>query len=335
MILVFIEIEDGKVSLTSLETLVFARPLARALNCPVGGIMFDFQTDKQARHHVSNFGLSKVYTVQHPQLKTYAPTAWGKSISQVISKARPHCVLAAGTHRGNEIMAHVGAFLKLSVATQCVEINRIDPFTLSRLRWGGSLLEEAILKGRPKLLTVARQAVGEKTSTVPEDSEQSKTLLTPPFVPFTAQLDERDFLVQIQEFKEKSENGMSLTSAPVVVAGGRGVGGEEGFEILEELASLLEGAVGASRVATNNSWRPHSDQIGLTGARISPDLYIACGISGAIQHLVGCKGADKILVINKDPEAPFFSRADYGVVGDLYEIIPAVIEAIKKRKLDA
>ena len=120
-----------------------------------------------------------------------------------------------------------------------------------------------------------------------------------------------------------------------MVGGGRGVGSAEGFRVLEELAGLLGGAVGGSRVVTNNGWRPHSVQVGLTGNRIAPDLYIACGISGAIQHLVGCKGAKHVMVINKDRDAPFFRRADYGVVGDLHEILRALIEAIRARRAKA
>jgi len=125
--------------------------------------------------------------------------------------------------------------------------------------------------------------------------------------------------------------GITLKNAAVVVGGGRGVGSSEGYAVLEKLAEILGAAVGCSRVATNNGWRPHSDQVGLTGTRISPELYIACGISGAIQHLVGCKKAQKIMVINKDPEAAFFGKADYGVVGDLHEVLPAVIEELKKQ----
>jgi electron transfer flavoprotein alpha subunit len=151
-------------------------------------------------------------------------------------------------------------------------------------------------------------------------------------VRFTPTLDPKDQRVCISAREETASEGVNLKTASVVVGGGRGVGGAEGFQLLEELAGLLGAAVGGSRVVTNNGWRPHSDQIGLTGNRIAPHLYIACGISGAIQHLVGCKGAKHVLVINKDREAPFFRRADYGVVGDLHEILPALIEAIRGRR---
>jgi electron transfer flavoprotein alpha subunit len=132
--------------------------------------------------------------------------------------------------------------------------------------------------------------------------------------------------------EEDADSGTSLTSASIVIGGGRGVGSADGFSVLEALAECIDGAVGGSRVATNNGWIPHTKQVGLTGNRIAPKLYIACGISGAVQHLVGCKGAKKIMVINNDPQAPFFTKADYGVIGDLHEILPAITQELKKNQ---
>src|SRR5207244_1298552 len=140
-------------------------------------------------------------------------------------------------------------------------------------------------------------------------------------------LGDEHLVVRVTAREEPSTGVVRLDTARVVVGGGRGVGSKEGFELLEELAKLLGGAVGGSRVVTNLGWRPHSDQVGQTGARIAPDLYIACGVSGAIQHLVGCKGAKRILVINKDEHAPIVARADYAVIGALHEILSAVVAA--------
>jgi electron transfer flavoprotein alpha subunit len=164
------------------------------------------------------------------------------------------------------------------------------------------------------------------------DSSQAPAAVNCELVTFTPILDDKMFRVRVTEHIEKIGEKVSLAEAHVVIGGGRGVGSAEGFTILEELADLLGGAVGGSRVATNQGWRPHSDQIGQTGTRIAPDLYIACGISGAIQHMVGCKGAKHILVINQDREAPILERADYGVIGDLHEIIPALINELRKEK---
>jgi electron transfer flavoprotein alpha subunit len=149
---------------------------------------------------------------------------------------------------------------------------------------------------------------------------------------FQVELSDKAFRVKLTGREEDADSGTSLTSASIVIGGGRGVGSADGFSVLEELAECIDGAVGGSRVATNNGWIPHTKQVGLTGNRIAPKLYIACGISGAVQHLVGCKGAKKIMVINNDPQAPFFTKADYGVIGDLHEILPAITQELKKNQ---
>jgi electron transfer flavoprotein alpha subunit len=143
-------------------------------------------------------------------------------------------------------------------------------------------------------------------------------------------LGDEHFRVRVGRREQPAAGTIRLDTARVVVGGGRGVGSKEGFELLEQLAGLLGGAVGGSRVVTNLGWRPHSDQVGQTGARIAPDLYIACGVSGAIQHIVGCKGAKRILVINKDQNAPIVARADWAVIGDLHEIVPAIVAELRK-----
>jgi electron transfer flavoprotein alpha subunit len=243
----------------------------------------------------------------------YAPEAWARAIAEL----EPEVAVAGGTDRGHEVMAHVAARLDAPLAANCVDARAEgDSFLLTRQRWGGSLLEEAHLSGTPKLLTVAPHAVAAEG--VPADVKE----LTP-------SLDE-DVRVRVTRREEPEAGTIRLDTARVVVGGGRGVGSAEGFAVLEELAGLLGGAVGGSRVVTNLGWRPHADQVGQTGARIAPELYIACGISGAIQHIVGCKAAKRILVVNKDKDAPIVARADYAVIGDLHEILPALVAELRE-----
>jgi electron transfer flavoprotein alpha subunit len=248
--------------------------------------------------------------------EAYSPGAWAAAIVQLVEKHSPEAVVAAASDRGQEAMAHAAARLDLPLAANCISAEPGEPWQVVRQRWGGSLLEEATLTGSVKLLTVAQHVV-EAAEPVPVE-------------PFAPELSEADLAVRVVRREEPPPGTVSLTDARVVVGGGRGVGSAEGFAVLEELAGLLGGAVGGSRVVTNLGWRAHADQVGQTGARIAPDLYIACGISGAIQHIVGCKGAKKILAINKDPHAPMLARSDYAVVGDLHEVVPAVIEELRR-----
>lgn len=245
----------------------------------------------------------RAVTIEGP----YAPSAWAGAL---IEAAGPDDIVGPGSERGNEILAHVAAQLDLPMAANVIEV-RGDEVT--RQRWGGSLLEEARIHAERRLLTAAPFAFA------PSEAPAAETLRP-----------DVTGAVQVVETVSASTGGISLADAKVVVSGGRGVGSSEGFAILEELAALLEGAVGCSRVVTSAGWRPHTDQVGQTGTKVSPDLYIACGISGATQHIAGCKGAKTLLAINDDPEATIFNHADYAVIGNLHEIVPAITAELRK-----
>jgi electron transfer flavoprotein alpha subunit len=257
----------------------------------------------QAITLAQSLGDVRTVTIDGP----YAPSAWAAAL---IEAAGADDIVGPGSERGNEILAHVAAQLDLPMAANVIEV-RGDEVT--RQRWGGSLLEEARLHSPRKLLTAAPFAFAASTSPQVE-------VLRP----------DVSGAVQVVETVSASTGGISLADAKVVVSGGRGVGSSEGFAILEELAALLDGAVGCSRVVTSAGWRPHTDQVGQTGTKVSPDLYIACGISGATQHIAGCKGAKTLLAINDDPEATIFNHADYAVIGNLHEIVPAITAELRK-----
>jgi electron transfer flavoprotein alpha subunit len=246
----------------------------------------------------------------------YAPAAWGQALAAAARERTPSSLIAPGTDRGNEVLAHVAAELDLPMAANCTAVSPGDPVTVTRVRWGGSLLEEARLHGSPALLTVAPHAVAAD----PSDAVADVETIDPA----------GEAVVRVSERVQAETAGVSLVDADVVVSGGRGVGSSEGFAVIEELAALLGGAVGCSRAVTSAGWRPHTDQVGQTGTKVSPSLYIACGISGATQHMAGCKGAKKLLAINPDREASIFASADYAVIGDLHEVVPAISAEIRK-----
>jgi electron transfer flavoprotein alpha subunit len=231
-------------------------------------------------------------------------------------------VIAAGNERGNEVMAHVAALTDLPLAANCVDAKLGDPAEVTRVRWGGSLLEQARLHAPVKLLTVQPHAVAAEPAPAGVVAVE----------PFTPPLSELDLAARVTESVSTSTGGISLADAKVVVTGGRGVGSAEGFAVIEELAELLGGAVGCSRAVTSAGWRPHTDQVGQTGTKIAPEIYIPCGVSGATQHMAGCKGAKAILAINTDQEASIFASADYAVIGDLHKIVPAIAAEIRKAR---
>jgi electron transfer flavoprotein alpha subunit len=248
----------------------------------------------------------------------YAPAAWAQTLVELAQQRLAHAVVAPGTDRGNEVLAHIAAKLDQPMSANCVSVTPGDPATVVRMRWGGSLLEEARVHGTPLLLSVAPHAV----AAAPVSDVEIVTV--------TGSASDADRVVRVSETVPASTAGVSLADADVVVSGGRGVGSAEGFSVIEELAALLGGAVGCSRAVTSAGWRPHSDQVGQTGTKISPEIYIACGISGATQHMAGCKGAKRLLAINPDGEASIFASADYAVIGDLHEVVPAISAEIRK-----
>jgi electron transfer flavoprotein alpha subunit len=260
--------------------------------------------------------VERVHVAELPD--AYAPGAWATAVEELIERTSPSAVVAPGTQRGNEVLAHVAARRDLPFAANCVSV---DGDTVTRVRWGGSLLEEARIHSPLPLLSVAPHAVA-----------AAEGAGSPAVESFTPSLGDADLAVQVGEHADEAAAGISLAEAKVVISGGRGVGSADGFGILEELAGLLDAAVGCSRVVTMAGWRPHTDQVGQTGTKVSPDLYIACGISGATQHIAGCKGAKKILAINSDAEAPILASADYAVIGDLTEIVPAITEELRKAR---
>lgn len=263
-------------------------------------------------------GVDVCYVVEHPELTDYTPEGWADSLAQLVVGSGIKAVFATGTDRGNEVMAHLGAILDQPMVANVMEAAIGDIWSLKRVRWGGSLFEHVELHSSFTLVTVAPHT----WETPVGEGEAAKEIVV-----FEPSLDSQVARTRVVD-RVTLHAGITLATAPVVVSGGRGVGSAEGFDQLEELARRLGGVVGCSRVVTNNGWRPHTDQVGQTGTRIAPDLYIACGISGAIQHWVGAMASKKILAINTDPEANMMTKADYAVVGDLHEIVPALLEAL-------
>jgi electron transfer flavoprotein alpha subunit len=323
MILGVIEHDHGKLDELSLEMLALGRRLARQLRLPLHALLIG-EAARPLAERLKAHGVSVVHLALHERLDEYAPEAWARCVMDVINAHKPQIVMASGSDRGSEVMAHVAARAQLPMAANCTDVQPGDPYLVTRLRWGGSILEESRLNGAVKLLTVAPHAFAAAAREAPVEEFA--------FQPFAPNLAEKDFRVRVTGRVETGGGKVSLAEAKVVVGGGRGVGSADGFKSLEELAELLGGAVGCSRAVTSLGWRPHADQIGQTGTRIAPELYIACGVSGATQHIVGCQGAKHILAINTDPEAPILSKADYAVIGDLHQVLPAISAELRQRQ---
>jgi electron transfer flavoprotein alpha subunit len=328
-VLCLVEIADCGLRDASNRALGVARTLAGSAGEDVAAAWVG-PAEAVSQSELAAVGVRAGYAISLGAGAGYAPVAWARALAGLAagpaaSSGPVSAIIAAATDRGNEVLAHLAAITGQPMAANCVSAVRsgLHQTDLVRQRWAGSLLEEAVLDSPLALLTVAADAVA-----APE-ADPARTAGVEPLVrTYQPDLGDDDLLVQATESADR-KSGVSLATARVVVGGGRGVGGPDGFAVLEELAALLGGALGVSRVVTSQGWRPHRQQVGQTGTKITPELYLACGISGAIQHMAGCQGAKTIVAINTDPDAPIMAKANYAVIGDLHEILPALIAALK------
>ena len=315
-VLVLVEHDRGEIAPATLEALTFARSLGDVVALTIGAAADGLVVQ------LGEYGAAEVHQAHHELLDDYNPEAWGDVLAGAVRYLTPDFTLATGTDVGNEVLAHAAAVLDVPMVANCLAVESTEPLRVRRVRWGGSLIETTEIDAEARLFTVAHHAF----APVPAESPA-------PAIPrpFDAELDPDVARCAVVERVERAA-GVTLATAGVVVGGGRGVGSAEGFAELEELAGLLGGVVGCSRVVTNNGWRNHIDQVGQTGTRIAPEIYIACGISGAIQHWVGAMSSKRILAINTDPNANLVSKADYAVIGDLHEVVPAITAEIRRRQ---
>ena len=323
-VLVLCDHDRGALAEASLEALTFGRKLANDLGVACSAVLIGEGADN-ASTSLASYGADSIYLVEHSLLTDYGPSAWGESLVQLVNKVAPTAVLASGTDRGNEVIAHLAANLDAPFVANCLTADTANPSTwlMTRVQWGGSLLEDSELSTEQvKIFTVAHHGI---------EAEQSESSNSGQKESFAPELEESVTQTIVAD-RVVLTQGITLSTSPVVVGGGRGVGSAEAFSPLEELAAELNGVVGCSRAVTNNGWRPHSDQVGQTGTRIAPQIYIANGISGAIQHWVGAMAAKNILAINIDPEANMVAKAGYAVIGDLHQVVPAVLEEVRRRK---
>jgi electron transfer flavoprotein alpha subunit len=320
MILVLVELENGSANEVSLETLA----LARSVSSEIEAVVVSDVADRDALSaELGAHGVSAVHQAVGDAFESFAGAAWAAAVQHVQASTGADVVVAGGTPRGGEVLAHLAARLDVPMAANAIGVEGTSPYVVTRQVVGGAALEEMALDASPAVFTVA----GHSWSATPADSPTSPT-----WQEVSPEIAEQDLLARVTSTGQKEvDHSDSLKTARVVVGAGRGAGSAEGFGPVSELAEMLGGSLGVSRVVTSLGWRPHHEQVGQTGSRIAPELYIPCGISGAIQHWAGCASSKVILAVNTDAEAPMMTKANYAVVGDMHEVVPAIVEELKRR----
>jgi electron transfer flavoprotein alpha subunit len=321
-ILVFIEERDGKVKKTSLEALYAARKLADQLKEPVAALRIGAG---EASANLAHYGADKILNAQHELLDSYSTEGYCTAVVQAVKKTDPRFILATAGSMGRDLLPRVAARLRVGLAQDCIEIRIIEGQQLEGVRpiYAG----KAYARVRPAMIPAMATLRPNVFSLGAADTSRTAETET-----FTPELNAAQIRASVKETKASAGQKVELTEANIIVSGGRGVKGPENFPMIEQLADALGGALGASRAAVDAGWIDHQHQVGQTGKTVSPTLYIACGISGAIQHLAGMSSSKYIVAINKDPEAPIFNVADYGIVGDLFAVVPVLTQAVKDLK---
>ncbi len=311
------EQRDGRFRKVSYEVVSEGRRLADGLGCQLTAVVMGSGMDALAAE-VKSYGADTVVVLDAPELADYRTDAYTNVLAGWLSGAAPAVILTGATAQGKDLAARLAARLDAGLAMDCTAVSlQGGVLTCTRPMFGGKIFADVQIQGSPQIIAVRPNVM--RIAESPKESAVEKP---------APQLGEIRTAVVAKTMDAGSK--VELTEADVIVSGGRGTGGN--FVPIEELAAALNGAVGASRSAVDEGWRKHGDQVGQTGKVVSPALYVACGISGAIQHLAGMSTSKVIVAINKDAEAPIFSKADYGACGDIFQILPAVTEAVKKLK---
>ena len=310
---VIAEQRDGEFRKVTYEAVSEGRRIGDALGTEVTAVVLGSGVSSIAGE-LGKYGADKVLVADDVSLSEYTTEAYTNVLSGVLSAGEAEVILMGASVQGKDLAGRLSARLNAGLAVECVAITVADgKLIYRRPMFGGKVLAEVTITGSPQLVTI-RPNVMTITEAAKAGAVESVTV------------DAGEVKARVVERKVESGGKLELTEADIIVSGGRGTGGEYG--VIEELASKLNAAVGASRSSVDEGWRPHSDQVGQTGKVVSPNLYIACGISGAIQHLAGMSTSKYIVAINKDPEAPIFSKSDFGIVGDLFEVVPAISKAL-------
>jgi electron transfer flavoprotein alpha subunit len=316
-IFVITEQREGAFRKVSFEALSEGRRLADAKNVPLVAVFCGSGVEALAKD-LEKYGPDRILAADDPALAEYTTDAYTHVIAEAVKGQDPELILIGASITGKDLSARLAARLDAGMAMDCVGVRLDgDNFVFTRPMYGGKVVADVTIEGTPKIAALRPNVM--TITEAPRAAEVEKIAVQV-----------GDVKTQVAELKMESTDKVELTEADIIVSGGRGTAGD--FSVVENLAAALGGAVGASRTAVDEGWRPHSDQVGQTGKVVSPALYIACGISGAIQHLAGMSTSKVIVAINKDPEAPIFSKADYGIVGDLFKVVPALTEEVKKLK---
>ena len=324
---VFVEHLRGVPATVSWELVGHGGKLAADLDGQVAAVVLGHEVEPLAKTAIA-YGAARVYLVDDPVLEHYRTEPYLRGMARLVRKYRPEIVLLGATTTGRDLAGAVATSLGTGLTADCTGLT-IDPHSKlleqTRPAYGGNIMATILCeKSRPQMATVRPRVMP-----LPERDDTRRGVIVREPLGMT----EDDIAVKLVEYlpEAKSEDEVRLEDAHVIVAGGRGLGGAAGFEMLRELADLLGGVVGASRAAVDSGWMPHFFQVGQTGKTVRPKLYFACGISGAIQHLVGMQTSDVIVAINRDPNAPIFQMANYGIVGDVYRIVPSLIKTVKEK----
>jgi len=320
---VFVEIKDNKIRKVTFELLGKAKELADELKQDVCAVILGSNVKKTCPELFA-YGADKIYLAEDSALKEYYTDTYSSVIVGMILKYNPNIVIYPATRIGRDMAPRIASTLKLGLTADCTGLSIKDGLLLqSRPAFGGNIMADIVCPmTRPQMATI-RPNVMKKPE--PDYNRNGRIVEVP------VKINQEGLRVVVKEIIKTTISGAkSIDESDIIVSGGRGVGSKENFKIIEELANVLNAAIGASRAAVDLGWRPKTCQVGQSGTTVSPKIYVACGISGAIQHLVGMKGSEVIIAINKDREAQIFTVADYGIVGDLHKVVPLLTEELKK-----